>query len=537
MAIDLNLNSFVQTAQHAHSADSTVKLSGNTLKDVGGFRSFFTLPSTHRATMSAFLDSIKQKYGDTAFQMASDRLRGPMGQGKPLTAGMIMQVDAEARNITLVSSNFISGISPDGAPTEHNLDNAIDAYINQMHETALPPGSDMSALRHEIKDAVAKDLLSGRLALGSEEEMFEAVSQGKVGGIRYMLSRESSPAAPEGLLSRTPGNLEDKCRLCALTAAGGTDDSSLIFSSLYLGRMRELQNGGPLTRSTIWQACFSGEALPPAADNPRDFADAFKARLEKLKETQCEGLHNWRGGGKMDSVTHALFQLPYEIIHAAQHEGRDIDVTMRLESLDNITLAAKNRDNGANRETDFRMFTECAGLQLAFNGGPLTFTFHQANNANTTLSMKTREHMVARAWTELRNIVNRGENPEGDAALGDRVRDFVRDFDAQVNQLVPGISEAQRRTLSGAMSQNSNFLLRRLEQAVGHSLDSSNARYAFDISRTSSGDIHVRHSTWTRPEGSGEDSYTERSHLTITIHPDGSIDGTAPVFVSALNAG
>jgi len=114
----------------------------------------------------------------------------------------------------------------------------------------------------------------------------------------------------------------------------------------------------------------------------------------------------------MDSVTHALFQLPYEIIHAAQHEGRDIDVTMRLESLDNITLAAKNRDNGANRETDFRMFTECAGLQLAFNGGPLTFTFHQANNANTTLSMKTREHMVARAWTELRNIVNRGENPE-----------------------------------------------------------------------------------------------------------------------------
>ena len=133
--------------------------------------------------------------------------------------------------------------------------------------------------------------------------------------------------------------------------------------------------------------------------------------------------------------------------------------------------------------------------------------------------------------------MNRGENPEGDAALGDRIRDFVRDFDAQVNQLAPGISEAQRRTLSGAMSQNSNFLLRRLEQAVGHSLDSSNARYAFDISRTSSGDIHVRHSTWTRPEGSGEDSYTERSHLTITIHPDGSIDGTAPVFVSALNAG
>lgn len=141
MAIDLNLNSFVQTAQRAHSADSTVKLSGNTLKDVGGFRSFFTLASTHRATMSAFLDSIKQKYGDTAFQMASDRLQGPMGQGKPLTAGMIMQVDAEARNITLVTSNFISGISPDGAPTEHNLDNAIDAYINQMHETALPPAA------------------------------------------------------------------------------------------------------------------------------------------------------------------------------------------------------------------------------------------------------------------------------------------------------------------------------------------------------------------------------------------------------------
>lgn len=537
MVTDLHINSFVQAAQHAHSADSTVKLAGNTVKDVGGFRSFFTLASTHRATMSAFLDSIKQSYGDTAFQMASDRLQGPMGQGKPLTAGMIMQVEAEARHITtLATGNFISGVSPDGTPTEYSLDNAINAYIEERGERAFPLGSDMNSLRHEIRAAVAEDLLSGRLALGSEEEMFEAVSKGRVGGMRHMLSRESSPVAPEGLLSRTPGNLEDKCRLCALTAPEDADYSSLVFASLYLGRMRELQNDGPLTRSTIWQACFSGEALPPETDNPRDFAAAFKTRLEKLQEAQCEGLHDWRGGGKGDSVSHALFQLPYEIIHAARHEGRNIDDTMRLESLENITLAARNRGNAADRQMDFRMFSECAGLQNIFKGGPVTFTFHQANGPDTTLSMVANQNMVARAWTELRNIVG-GKNPDGNAALGDRVRGFVRDFDAQVNQLAPGISEAQRRTLSGALSQNSNFLLRRLEQTVGHSLDGDNARYAFDISRTDSGDIHVCHSTWTRPEGGGEGDYAERSHLTLTIHPDGSIDGTAPVFITAPTVG
>ena len=113
----------------------------------------------------------------------------------------------------------------------------------------------------------------------------------------------------------------------------------------------------------------------------------------------------------------------------------------------------------------------------------------------------------------------------------------MREFDAQVNQLAPGISEAQRRTLSATLSQNSNFLLRRLEQAAGHPLDGNNARYAFDISRTDSGDILVRNSTRTRPEGGGEGGYAERSHLTLTIHPDGSINDTAPVFVPAPTVG
>ena len=552
MPVNLNINRFVQAAQHANSADSTVKLSGNTLKNVGGFRSFFTRASTHRATMSAFLDSIKQEYGDTAFQMASDRLQGPMGQGKPLTAGMIMQVEAEARSITAATGSFISGFSPDGTPTDHNLDNAIDAYLARMGEKALPLGSDMDSLRHEIKAAVAEDLLSGRLALGSEEEMFEAVSRGRVGGMGPMLSKDNSPAAPEGLLFRTPGNFEDKCRLCALTAPDGDDRYSVVFASLYLDKMRELQNNGPLTRSTIWQACFSGEALPPEYDNPRNFAAAFTARLEKLNEEQCEGLHDWSGGTREDSVSHALSQLPYEIIHAARHEGRNIDGTMRLESLDNITLASRKRNDDTDRETDFRMFGESAGLQRTFCGGPLTFTFHKADGENTTLSMVAGENMLARAWTDLHSFVvggqnpkvnaalgdrvRDGQNPEGNAALGDRIRGFVHDFDAQVNQLVPGISKEQRRTLSGAMSQNSNFLLRRLEQAVGYPQDGNNSKYAFDISRMNNGDIHVRHSIWTRPEG-GENDFTEHSHLTLVIHPDGSVDGTVPVFVTAPTVG
>ena len=146
------------------------------------------------------------------------------------------------------------------------------------------------------------------------------------------------------------------------------------------------------------------------------------------------------------------------------------------------------------------------------------------------------ENMITGAWTDLQSVMG-GENPKGDKALGERARGFVRDFDAQVNQLAPGISDAQRRTLSATLSQNSNFLLRRLEQAAGHPLDGNNARYAFDISRTDSGDILVRHSTWTRPEGGGEGDYAERSHLTLTIHPDGSIDGTAPVFVPAPTVG
>ena len=531
MVTDLHINSFVQAAQHAHSADSTVKLAGTTLKDVGGFGSFFTLASTHRATMSAFLDSIKQSYGDTAFQMASDRLQGPMEQGKPLTAGMIMQVEAEARRITtLAIGNFISGFSPDGTRTEHNLDKAIDKYIEARGENAFPLGSDMDSLRYKIKAAVAEDLLSGRLALSSEEKMFNAVKYGQGGGIEHILSRDTSPVAPEGLLSRTPGNLEDKCRLCALAAPDSGDYSSIVFASLYLGRMRELQNDGPLTRSTIWQACFSGEALPPAADNPRDFAAAFSARLKKLEAALCEGVHDWGGVARGNCVNRVLHQLPYEILQAAHHEGRNIDDTIRLENLGDITLAKMGS------QVHLRMFTECAGLQKMFNGGPVTFTFHQADGPDTTLSMVMGENMITGAWTDLQSVMG-GENPKGDKALGERARGFVRDFDAQVNQLAPGISEAQRRTLSATLSQNSNFLLRRLEQAAGHPLDGNNARYAFDISRTDSGDILVRHSTRTRPEGGGEGGYAERSHLTLTIHPDGSINDTAPVFVPAPTVG
>ena len=360
--------------------------------------------------------------------------------------------------------------------------------------------------------------------------MFNAVKYGQVGGIEHILSRDTSPVAPEGLLSRTPGNLEDKCRLCALAAPDSGDYSSIVFASLYLGRMRELQNDGPLTRSTIWQACFSGEALPPAADNPRDFAAAFSARLKKLEAALCEGVHDWGGVARGNCVNRVLHQLPYEILQAAHHEGRNIDDTIRLENLGDITLAKMGS------QVHLRMFTECAGLQKMFNGGPVTFTFHQADGPDTTLSMVMGENMITGAWTDLQSVMG-GENPKGDKALGERARGFVRDFDAQVNQLAPGISDAQRRTLSATLSQNSNFLLRRLEQAAGHPLDGNNARYAFDISRTDSGDILVRHSTWTRPEGGGEGDYAERSHLTLTIHPDGSIDDTAPVFVPAPTVG
>ena len=152
-----------------------------------------------------------------------------------------------------------------------------------------PLGSDMDSLRYKIKAAVAEDLLSGRLALSSEEKMFNAVKYGQVGGIEHILSRDTSPVAPEGLLSRTPGNLEDKCRLCALAAPDSGDYSSIVFASLYLGRMRELQKRRPADPLDHLAGLFQRRGSSASGGQSTRFRCRFQRQAEKTRGGPVRG--------------------------------------------------------------------------------------------------------------------------------------------------------------------------------------------------------------------------------------------------------
>jgi hypothetical protein len=475
--------------------------------------------------MAAFVSALKAEYGDHVAQMASSRLQGPMAEGKPLTAFMVRQVAAEAGSAA--AGVFLSGVDFNGNPVANSLDAAVDAYLGETWHVdtgALSP--KQKDLRDIMKRNIAEDLLSGRGSFGSVQEMFAGVQAGKLGGAGNIASM--LVAGPESQLFNQPGAIEDKARLSQLLAPDGAERRGVSLAVWRLGEMRAEQPTGPLTPATIWKACFN-EAIPPGASaGPGALARALDEKVQSMQENYIAGLppHSSQRAQLpyKASVADSMHYLPLATLEAARRgDAIDGHIALNCETFHRQTPAP----------VLFRKaLVESRGLLNTFGGAPLEFSFTGRDGAGGALSMTTA-NMLLGADTKLQGAM---DGTEADP-LALASRDFANSFSAALSAFVgedAKLPDAQAKTLFSAMGQNGNFVLRKLETAIGVPFDPENTSASIGLSHGENGDIIVRHSisdVASAPDGGR--TQTERSQLVMVIHADGTMEGNPPVHVSA----
>jgi len=525
----ITLNTFVNAANRAATADRTLKVDGDRVRDVG----HPTLASTNRATMAAFRDSLRAQFGDQAARVALEPLEKNRPAGKPLTAYEVKQTVASARQAEL--GEFVSGLRMDGTPITASidangntvpacsLDGIIDAAL--AHQPNLRLGEDE---RHEIKSRLANEVLQTQFVgeRSHSDEMFRVVS--------------GSHTLVNLLCPLYRGSFADKCAV--LDRVGG---ANAAFALQHLPQMRALQGEGALTRETLWRACFN-EPLPPAQADADDaaFATAFATRRDAAFQTYVKTLpaEEQNAAGKPVRGLHASDALD-RVVNAygvtletlAAPQGGRIEGTL-------ATASISQHSDGTMDERIGRMLGESAGLQHSngFSAAPLTISAPLPEGGEASVAI-SRQTVAQRAHGELANIVHDEDreagsstfqpNPgEADAAT---IAQTWRQTEAVLDSLngdAP-LPDVQRRAVVDAMSQNFNFVPRRLEAAAGVLVDPGNASYAIRLERQDDGDVLVHHVVSRR---AGADApFTPATGVTFRIHPDGKLDGEAPFFINA----
>jgi hypothetical protein len=529
--MDVTLRAFTDVAQQAGNDDRAIKLSGDALKDVGALGAAFTTKATNRQTMTTFLDALRNEYGDSAAQLASDRLAGALADGKPLTARMVRQAAADARTGAL--GTFISGVDFNGQPVAHSLDSAIDAYLDSRD----PPCQLTPDQKHLLRENLAKGLLLNNSNFANAQEMFTSVSQGKFGGLEDMVNMLGHTS--ESLhANAAEGSMADKCHLVAvfssmLTSPGHSPSAELIpFVLRHLPQMRELQPSGELKPETVWRACFGEE--PPASllgAAPGTMTRAMEDKVESMIQNFASGLsgdeentqgHPFtvsRSAAQRDtSVRFAFMSLSPDALHAARN-GRDIDGSLDLTGGNFNRRAAI-----APEDAMFRMLGENVA-RGNFRGAPLQFSFQNGTGQPELLRMNPGD-MRAGAYTDIRNRYHGTD--EADAPL----RAFTDNFRTCLNAMAGSepIPDRQQNSLFMAMGQNGNFPLVQLERAIGRPFDPDHSAHGIALTREPNGDITVHHLINDVAEGGAQ---TGRARLSIVVHPDGTVDSRAQVWARA----
>jgi hypothetical protein len=549
----ITLNTFRQTAQIA-SDDKTIKLSGDSLTSTGKFGTFFTFNSTNRATMAAFMDAVKSEYGDFGAQMAYNRLAGDYAAGKPLTAFTVKQVmnaiaspDPKADQNTFLKTAFITGVNliqdkdSKPIPTKFNLDTALDNYLNRFRsrwatsDEAVFPDEYKSLLKQNI----VLDLMSNRLQFNSLQEMNQAVSDGKLGGVDMLQLKGNLYTSLTSL-----NTFEDTCHLCRLLAPsfGTTRDETRVITNTVevaihqLQKMRDLQPEGPLKLATIWEACLPGEELSSElASNPEALLRELTRRItvkindheNSLPERPPVATALLRGA----VMDRALNLLPLQTMQQARNESVAAHCTLRPIEFDGRIPGSKFSDQTVDSAFN-RCMVENAGLRAkVFSGAPIEFAFHDndLNSPGHSLSM-TADNMIAdssgNVLAELRNKDDSELNSKERAAIS-----FSNNFRNDLDTFAGSESTPeQRRTIIASMSQNSNFKLRMMEGACGVPFEPEKSAYSFDLAHGDNGDVLVRHTVSDVSQDSeGHTVKTPRNQMTIVVHRDGGIELNAEV--------
>ena len=260
----INLNSFVQAAQQAN-ADTTLKISGDGVRQTGSVGSFFTLASTHRESMAGFIGALRSQYGDSIANVASSMLQGSMTAGKPLKAYMVTDLLklAQSEQTRYQVDAFIRGADPG-----HNLDSALDGLCARHAREGISPEN------REILKQQAAGILRGHAfdQTVSPESLTRDISEGSWGISEIAgILRSRNPQ-----YANQPGTTEDKIQLCRLL---GCCPDAINLALRQLTAMRAVQPQRPLSPQTVWRAVFD-EPLPEAlAANPAGLGQAAREKI------------------------------------------------------------------------------------------------------------------------------------------------------------------------------------------------------------------------------------------------------------------
>lgn len=250
----VNVATLTRLADIAGTHDRLVATAEGGIQTSGRVSAFFTAKATHRATAEAFLDAIRNKYGDGIADALAPQLSAMRQQGKPLKARVARDILAQASNMsqalgpanTEMARRFLLGNN--GAGDTRNLDHALQDFYAKNNLQPSP------ALRQAF-ERIINDMAANSQKLLSYQDMADAVTMQTLQsrpadymlcGIDPQLTRDAALDAcathlgVDGELKAQLGQLMDRV-LVEESAAGRQGTPADFFRDLSTANQTSLQ--------------------------------------------------------------------------------------------------------------------------------------------------------------------------------------------------------------------------------------------------------------------------------------------------------
>lgn len=250
----VNVATLTRLADIAGTHDRLVATAEGGIQTSGRVSAFFTAKATHRATAEAFLDAIRNKYGDGIADALAPQLSAMRRQGKPLKARVARDILAQASNMsqalgpanTEMARRFLLGNNDAG--DTRNLDHALQDFYAKNNLQPSP------ALRQAF-ERIINDMAANSQKLLSYQDMADAVTMQTLQsrpadymlcGIDPQLTRDAALDAcathlgVDGELKAQLGQLMDRV-LVEESAAGRQGTPADFFRDLSTANQTSLQ--------------------------------------------------------------------------------------------------------------------------------------------------------------------------------------------------------------------------------------------------------------------------------------------------------
>lgn len=250
----VNVATLTRLADIAGTHDRLVATAEGGIQTSGRVSAFFTAKATHRATAEAFLDAIRNKYGDGIADALAPQLSAMRRQGKPLKARVARDILAQASNMSQalgpanaeMARRFLLGNN--GAGDTRNLDHALQDFYAKNNLQPSP------ALRQAF-ERIINDMAANSQKLLSYQDMADAVTMRTLQsrpadymlcGIDPQLTRDAALDAcathlgVDGELKAQLGQLMDRV-LVEESAAGRQGTPADFFRDLSTANQTSLQ--------------------------------------------------------------------------------------------------------------------------------------------------------------------------------------------------------------------------------------------------------------------------------------------------------